>query len=102
MTKTETLTMIWNGIALTVNYTPCYSNAFQEIQGYSMAHLTIETDGRQRLPMTETGFRSHFTPKANVDEYGGAEGFVRAWLEHEAQSKAWKKYRNGAKQLSLF
>ena len=102
MTKTETLTMIWNGIALTVNYTPCYSKSFREIQGYSLAHLTIEADGRQRLPMTETGFRSHFTPKANVDEYGGAEGFVRACLEHAAQSKAWKDFFVKSKQLALF
>ena len=49
------------------------------------------------LPVTETGYRSHFIPAGTVAEHGGAVAFVTAWLEHEAARTGW----SGA-QLSLF
>ncbi len=94
--------MTWNGIALKVGYTPCYCKTFLKYYGHSMAHLTIEAVERQRLPITETGFRSHFTAAANIEAFGGVEQFVMEWLNHEAQSEEWKSYWKESRQLSLF
>lgn len=43
-----------------------------------------------QIPITETGYRSHFLPDGNVEEHGGPEAYVLAWLDHEADSAAWK------------
>lgn len=69
-----------------------------------MAHVEIRTlmPEKAPLPITETGYRSHFTPKGNIDEYGSAMEFVKAWLDHEAQSDSWKIAQENSRQLSLF
>jgi hypothetical protein len=54
------------------------------------------------IPVTETEYRSHFLPAGIVEEYGGPEDFVRAWLDHEAGSSNWKKREQAARQMSLF
>jgi len=102
MTTNEPLAMNWNGIALKLTYVPCYSLAFKKLYGHSLAHLTVESEGRQRLPITETGFRSLFTAAAAVEGYGGPERFVAEWLNQEALSEEWKGYWITARQLSLF
>lgn len=79
----------WRGIALEIAFTP---EKFGLVD-----HIEIKTDGRAPLPVTETGYRSHFIPAGTVAEHGGAVAFVTAWLEHEAARTGW----SGA-QLSLF
>ncbi|MEI4235091.1 hypothetical protein [Roseovarius sp. D22-M7] len=59
-------------------------------------------EDRQPLPLTETGYRSHFLPGGIVEDYGGVEGYVRVWLDHEAESPDWKKRKDAARQMSLF
>lgn len=94
--------MAWNGIRLKLSFNPCYSKSFREIYDHSLAHLTIEADGRQRLPITETGLRSQFMAAATIEEYGGPEKFVTEWLNHEAQSAEWQEYWKSSRQLTLF
>ncbi|WP_254368252.1 hypothetical protein [Paracoccus sp. Z118] len=60
-------------------------------------HIEMRSEGRTPLPVTETGYRSHFMSKGTVAEHGGAVAFVTAWLDHEAARTGWR----GA-QLSLF
>lgn len=62
------------------------------IYGYRLAHLEIEAvePAKSPLPMTETGYRSHFGSADDVDAEGGPVAFVRASLEHAAQSPEWK------------
>ncbi len=57
-------------------------------------HIEIESTPRTRLPMTETGYRSHFIHPADLEEYSDAADFVRYWLE--AAAPEWDA------QLSLF
>ncbi|MGX5774989.1 hypothetical protein ACWKW0_09380 [Methylorubrum zatmanii] len=63
-------------------------------------HLEIRTIEPERapLPITETGYRSHFLHGSELKEHGGALPFVLAWLEHAARTQAWQTSR----QLSLF
>jgi hypothetical protein len=41
-------------------------------------------------------------PAGIVDEYSGPDGFVRAWLDHEAENADWKKREEAARQMSFF
>lgn len=87
--NTETHRITWRGIALDITFTP---EAF-----IATDHIEIRTEGRVSLPVTETGYRSHFVPTGSVEAYGGAAAFVTAWLDHKAARTGW----SGA-QLSLF
>lgn len=98
----ENLTIIWNEISIDITYNNDWSKAYREIQGHSMAHLEIKSQNRQRLPITNTGYKSHFIVATEIEEYGGAAQYVCAWLDHGAQSKKWKDYERKSKQLSLF
>ena len=60
-------------------------------------HVELMTEPRTPLPVTETGYRSHFMPYGTVESHGGAVAFVTAWLEHDAKRAGW----SGA-QLTLF
>ena len=85
----EQHTIVWRGVQIEITFTP---DAFGMVD-----HIELRTEGNAPLPVTETGYRSHFTHKGTVAEYGGAVAFVSAWLDHEAERTGWR----GA-QLSLF
>ena len=91
-------------MSIEVRYCPSWSKSCEEIYGTGMAHLEIRSlsDPRNPLPMTETGYRSHFTPAQLIEEVGGARAFVEAWLEDEARSPQWKAKEEAARQLALF
>ena len=46
---------------------------------------------RAHLPITDTGYRSHFTSPDTVIAYGGPVAFVEAWLETESQAPDWRR-----------
>lgn len=52
----------WDGIAIEVRYNPDWSPSYCDIYGYPLTHLEIEAvePAKSPLPMTETGYRSHF------------------------------------------
>lgn len=98
----ENIKLIWNTIAIDVTYNNDWSKTHREIMGFSMGHLEIKSLDRARLPITETGYRSHFIAATLIEEYGGAERYVCDWLEEKSKSKRWKDYMNRSKQLYLF
>lgn len=67
-------------------------------------HIEIESIAPKKapLPMTETGYRSHFLEKGIVEGAGGARAFVTAWLEAEAKTEAWQQVEQDSRQMSLF
>lgn len=94
----------WRGIQTRVSFEPDWLNTGRENRAFATAHLQIESVAPERapLPITETGYRSHFIPCGTVEEAGGPEAYVRAWLDHEAAKPAWKAAEAAARQLSLF
>ena len=72
--------------------------------GYDTAHLEIVSIAPERapLPITDTGYRSHFTSPETVAAYGGPVGFVEAWLETERQAPEWRREEQERRQLTLF
>ena len=99
----ETFEADWNGIALRISWEPSWLNLGERL-GYDTAHLQIEATRPERaaLPITETGYRSHFTTPATVAALGGPVAFVLAWLDEESHTAARKKREQEARQFSLF
>lgn len=88
----------WRGVDLEARYAPDRWGV--------IAHLEIESvdPPRAPLPMTETGYRSHFHPIGTIEnDFGGdVVACVIDWLNEEAKSKKWQAYIEDAKQLALF
>lgn len=85
----ETHTIVWRGVQIEIAFTP---EAFGMVD-----HIELRTQNKAPLPVTETGYRSHFMGKGTVAHHGGAVVFVTTWLDHEAEGSGW-----GGAQLSLF
>jgi hypothetical protein len=94
----------WDGITIEIRYDPDWSPSYRQIYGYPLAHLEIEAldPVKSPLPMTETGYRSHFCAPADIDAEGGPVDFVRAWLDHDARSPTWIVAQEKRRQLTLF
>ena len=88
----------WNRIVIDVGYNPYW------LKAHDIAHLEISSIVPENapLPMTETGYRSHFTTVAVIEAAGGAVAFVTKWLETESQRHKWKAGEKARQQLSLF
>ena len=92
----------WQGIEIETRYNPHHYG--------ETAHLEIQTlsPENEPLPITQTGYRSHFHPR-DVIELHGAENrgdtlieHVVDWLDAEAEKPAWKKFVEERQQLNLF
>lgn len=84
----------WRGILIRVTF---------ERQRFA-DHLTVETLEPQRapLPITETGYRSHFMPKDIIDETDDPAAYVEAWLDDAACGKGWVEQEASIRQYALF
>ena len=100
--RIETFAASWNGIRLVLSWEPRWLD-LNEDYGFDTAHLQIEAVEPERamLPITETGYRSHFTAAETVTAMGGPVAFVLAWLDQEAASPVWKARAEAARQLTL-
>ncbi|MDP1736011.1 MAG: hypothetical protein Q8L23_01070 [Caulobacter sp.] len=96
--KIQTFTIDWQGIALSVSY----ETRWLDLESANVAHLEVRSDGRVRLPITETGYRSHFLSPEAVTAAGGPVAYALAWLDYMAQSKEWKAHAEASRQLNLF
>lgn len=67
-------------------------------------HIEIEAikPKRKPLPITETGYLSHFIDWQQLSAAGGPVTFVTAWLEREGLSKAWTRKEAARAQGDLF
>ena len=90
----------WRGIRIRITY----ERNWLAIEGHNPCHLTLtsEVPARCPLPLTETGYLSHFTDPALVDEAGGPVEFVVAALDMAATSGDWQRLEADAQQMKLF
>ena len=101
----ERHTLDWRGMLIEVRYCRSWTKLHSgHPDEFHMAHIEIETiePARAVLPITETGYRSHFLHFEEVDQAGGPVGYVEAWLNHMAQSREWLDHEQTSRQLSLF
>lgn len=92
----------WQGITIEIRWNPDYLH--YEDNDVFMAHLEVEAllPERAPLPITRTGYRSHFTPPSEINEYGHPVSFVEAWLAEAAASPDWQAEQAKRMQLSPF
>ncbi|MCB0518500.1 MAG: hypothetical protein H6577_09980 [Lewinellaceae bacterium] len=101
MTK-QSLTLTWQGITVEISYGPDWSGSIRKIYGHPLAHLEIANQGRQKLPVTETGYRSHFIASSEVESFGGPEKYVGMWLDDATKSSGWQGHIKKSRQPTLF
>lgn len=89
----ETFTLIWEDREIEVSYQERWLSS-------EMWHLELRC--AERLPVTETGFRSAFLPDDVFDNKTEVQEYVLSWLNEAAEDKAWKAYVEEARQLKLF
>ena len=96
--KSTVRLLTWRGRLIQVRYEP------EWLGGGSFAHLTVTTlrPPQGPLPVSETGFRSHFLDAEKVDVAGGAVAYVQGWLNEAAKNRRWIAAEDAARQLSLF
>ncbi|WP_457663196.1 hypothetical protein [Sinorhizobium medicae] len=95
----ETCCLTWRNLVIEISYEECWLGTDGP---FSTAHLEVRSAARTPLPITETGYRSHFTSASEIEEAGGPVAFVQAWLDRAAQSTAWKTHEETARQMTLF
>lgn len=88
--------LVWEGITVSIKHTPHWHGAIDHIEIRSIK------PERAPLPITETGYKSHFIQEEYLNEYGGAEAYVLAWLDAESKSPEWKTRLEESKQFCLF
>jgi len=92
----QTYRFMWQGIEIEVTYTP--------LKWGMTAHLEIcsVVPERAPLPITETGYRSHFHPLGTVEANGGdVIAQVAAWLDEVAARPAWRAHIDASRQMRL-
>lgn len=95
--QSQTYRFQWEGIEIEATYCP--------VQWGVIAHLEIESINPPRapLPITETGYKSHFHPCGTVEANGGdVVAQIIAWLDVEATKPEWRRYVQASRQGELF
>jgi hypothetical protein len=103
-TETQIYKATWNGITLEIRYCPDWSSAFRAAFGAALAHIEIKSVEPENapLPITDTGYRSHFTAAHLIEQAGGPVACVLTWLDDEARSPLWLAKEITRRQLDLF
>ncbi len=93
----QTYRFKWRGIEIEACYTP--------VKWEVIAHLEIKSINPigTPLPMTKTGYRSHYHPIGTIEASGyDIISYVRAWLDKEAERPKWKRAELARRQGDLF
>lgn len=87
----------WQGINITVRHCHRWLSASGD---YHVQHIELRSEDRVPLPITETGYKSHYLCGAEaLADYGNDPvSYVIAWLGHEAKATNWEPVR----QMELF
>jgi hypothetical protein len=87
----------WRDVLLEISYEHDYMGSAP------IAHLQIQVLSPKGaiIPVTETGYRSHFISNVYVEGAGGPVAYVREWLDSEAATPAWQRKEQASLQLSL-
>lgn len=95
--EAQTHRLTWRGIEIEATYTPRKWGVVDHLEIYSVA------PGGAPLPITETGYKSHYHPAGSIAAQGGdVVAVLIAWLDAEAAKTGWKQHEAAACQLSLF
>jgi hypothetical protein len=91
----------WQGIELKIRHCQRWLCSHGEM---ITQHVEIRSEDKVALPITDTGYRSHFMNGADaLAEFDNDPvEFVHCWLDEAAKSKKWLAYIEAARQYPLF
>ena len=95
-TRTTRSALKWREWKLEVRHTPDYLT-----DGTDHLEITVKAPKGAPIPITETGYRSHFLPPALIEQAGGVAAFITRWLDSEATTKTWSKTEAKWRQLAF-
>ena len=75
----------WQGRPIRISYHPNYFDG--------MAHVEIYSGDKVLLPITETGYKSHFFATDNPPSMEEIIPMIVDWLNREARSKKWQQQK---------
>jgi hypothetical protein len=87
----------WEHVRYRVRHTPDYI-----IKGTDHIEVVVISPKKEPLPITETGYLSHFITDGSCRTVDAAVAFFAAWLDREAKTKRWQKLDQKRRQLDLF
>jgi hypothetical protein len=93
----QTYRFTWQGIGIEAVYWPRYNPI--------IAHLEIRSISPERapLPITSTGYLSHFHEPGTIEAKGGdVIAQLTAWLDEEAAKPDWRAHVEANRQGKLF
>lgn len=94
--ESKTYNIEWHGIQLSIIHTPKRWGVIEHLEIRSI------TPEKAPLPITDTGYKSHFLNEEELAGYNSPPEYVLAWLEHEADTPEWKEQELETRQYSLF
>ncbi len=80
--------IVWNDITIILRLNKS-GNGGTLPNGSFMQHLEIQTKNNEPLPITDTGYKSHFF-HGNLGK--SVSDAVLDWINKEAESKKWQRY----------
>ncbi|KJS38575.1 MAG: hypothetical protein VR74_05240 [Hyphomonas sp. BRH_c22] len=89
--------LTWQGIEIEVTFCP--------VRWGQISHIELRATDPERapLPLTETGYLSHFFELGTIEANGGnVIAQVTAWLDEAAQKPEWLAYQADQAQGDLF
>lgn len=95
--KAATAKLVWRDVTCRVRHTPNYLS-----KGWSHIEIIVVSPKKAPLPITETGYRSHFLDEDLLKKAGGPVTFFFDWIEREAATRAWAKAEFKWRQGDLF
>lgn len=87
----------WEHVRYRVRHTPDYI-----IKGTDHIEVVVISPKKEPLPITETGYLSHFVTDGSCPGIDEAVVFFAAWIDREAKTKRWQKLDQKRRQLDLF
>jgi hypothetical protein len=92
----QTFPLTWRGIRCRVSHERNYIN-----EGWSHLELRVTSRDAPPLPITATGYLSHFLAEDDLKAAGGPMAYFTAWLDREACNKRYLKSLADWQQLRL-
>jgi hypothetical protein len=89
----QSFELAWQDLTIEVSF---------QANWFGLGHWHLQLKCCEPLPVTETGYRSHFVSDQEFNGEQEIRQYIVAWLEHEATNPAWIKHMEDSRQLKLF
>lgn len=95
-------TLVWEGITLAIAYQRHWLPPDEDYPGRAHLEVRVIAPEGAPLPITDTGYRSHFLLTGIAEQAGGPAAYVRRWLDEASRQPHWRRIHDRWRQLSLF